>query len=57
MNVAPGINDALGTFGKTLSVALEIDIPHSNQIAVILKIKYSLPSLIRNVAPGKKSKN
>ena len=41
---------------KKLSVALEIDIPYSDQIVIILKIKYALPFLIRNVAPEKSPK-
>jgi hypothetical protein len=47
---------AHGTFGQILSVALKIGIPHTENSGYFEK-KYALPSLIRNVAPGKKCKN
>jgi hypothetical protein len=40
---------------KILSVALKIGIPHTIKSGYFGK-KNALPSLIRNIAPGKKSK-
>ena len=54
-DVAPGINVAPGTLANILIITLKIGISH--QIVDILKKKYVSPSLIRNVARGKMSKN
>ena len=57
IEVATGINVAPGTFGKNIKHSPLNRHPPYLQTEDILKTKYALPSLIRNVAPGKKSKN
>ena len=51
-----GIVVAPGTFGEKIKRSPYNKHPPYHQTEDILKKKYALPSLIRNVAPGKKSK-